>query len=237
MGACPCTAVKMQQEVQEIEEYQTAPISVNERKKKEEGVPSSSFNKRNRCNKEKSLMSTEETTTSIVDCTSLVDPKNGSSVREKNQITIGIYGAPRTGKTTLGFQMTKHKVNKYYIPSVFSEVLKTHFNYKRKKYNLTITIPKEKDEFNCSEANCFYIMFDLSNHQTFIEAKSILSKLKKFGKKIFLIGNFCEQEIAISRDEVQKLCRKSNCDFIEMSALMGVGILYLMKVTKEALIK
>ena len=72
------------------------------------------------------------------------------------------------------------------------------------------------------------VIFDVTNRETFKRATKWFSELSEFTEgrtKIILIGNKIDlPNRVISNEEASELAKKYNCDFLEVSALLGKNV-------------
>lgn len=165
--------------------------------------------------------------------------KEPTIIEDKNLIHISIYGSPKTGKTTFANRLSKRKTNSLYVPSKCTEIIKPSMRFDdldKEKYTFFITIPPSEQP-QIIKANCYYVFFDLSNPQTFIEAQNfIVTQLVKFGEPIFLIGNMSDQKSQVSKEKIARFCKSQKCFYFEISALQETGLINLMSFTKDTVL-
>ena len=224
MGNCPCECKNTIQKKEDLNIKHNSSIIHNEKEKKLEFVHSfTKYSKATTANSSLSSSPKGARKTSI-----LVDPS----------LHIVIYGSPYTGKSTFGLKLTKKKVTNYYIPSLYTEVFRTHVIQNNQFFNLILTVPKPTEHWGVLDANCYFIFFDLSNRETFLESQKILcEKLKNHNRPKFLIGNKCDKRASITNEEIMNFVNKEKCYYFEISAFMGLGLINLMKITEKSLIQ
>lgn len=156
--------------------------------------------------------------------------------QQNNAINITIYGPAESGKTTFGYKIAGKSINKFYIPSLFTEVILTSIQLDKEKCNLKFRIPVEDKIFN-PEADCCFVFFDLGSMKSFEEAKKCLEKLKQNKKLIFLIGNKCDKMIHVDEKIIKKACKEYRVHYYKISAFKGIGLVNLMFYVKKKIIK
>ena len=72
------------------------------------------------------------------------------------------------------------------------------------------------------------VIFDMTNRETFKRATKWFHELKEFAEgnpKMILVGNKIDlPNKAISNEEANDLARKYGCNFLEVSALLGINV-------------
>lgn len=167
-----------------------------------------------------------------------VHPKRTKSYQFRATFSIGVYGLSQVGKTTFCIRATKKKLDdKFYIPSVYTERYFLDVQQYNDKYNYIFIVPKSND-YNIINTDCHFVLFDLSNTESFVMAKNlVLEKLLATNKPIFFIGNKCDLAYKIPREEAVNFSKQNNLHFFETSALFGAGFLRLLKTVKNLTIK
>lgn len=155
-------------------------------------------------------------------------------IQDKSVLHITVYGGAATGKTTFGYEITRKKINDFYIPSLTNEIIRTSFFYKKQIRELVVSIPTIKNSSTIISADCYLVFFDYSNMESFFYAtKFIESKLKKFSEPIFLIGNKCDGKRIVPFEKIDQFCKDNKIQFFQISSRYSFGILNLMSSVKE----
>lgn len=150
--------------------------------------------------------------------------------KNKENFKIAIYGPSESGKTTFAIKFTKNKVSKFYIPSVFPEVIQSTILIENETQNFLFVIPTREEQTKIIQADSYFIFFDLNDKKSFNEARSFLVNYCKFlNNPVYLIGNKCDINTTVPEKEISKLCSKVGTKFFKISAQKGFGVIDLVK--------
>ena len=140
------------------------------------------------------------------------------------------------GKTSISTRFIKEKFIKIDLPNrtINTNVFQKSLDIKGKLFNLTIWDTAGEEKYHAL-APMFYrgaqgavIIFDVTNRETFKRAIRWFSELHEFAEKdtkAILVGNKIDlPNRVISSEEAIELARKYNCNFLEVSALLGTNV-------------
>ena len=118
--------------------------------------------------------------------------------------------------------------------TVNTNVFQKNIEINNKVFNLTVWDTAGEEKYHAL-APIFYrgthgavIIFDVTNRDTFQRATKWFGELKEFSEKntqMILVGNKIDlPDRVITNEEASRLARKYNCNFLEVSALLGTNV-------------
>ena len=140
------------------------------------------------------------------------------------------------GKTSISTRFIKEKFIKIDLSNrtINTNVFQKSLDIKGKLFNLTIWDTAGEEKYHAL-APMFYrgaqgavIIFDVTNRETFKRAIRWFSELHEFAEKdtkAILVGNKIDlPNRVISNEEATALAQQYNCNFLEVSALLGTNV-------------
>ena len=140
------------------------------------------------------------------------------------------------GKTSISTRFIKGQFIKIDANdrTVNTNVFQKSIEINNKVFNLTVWDTAGEEKYHAL-APIFYrgtqgavIIFDVTNRDTFQRATKWFGELKEFSEKntqMILVGNKIDlPDRVITNEEASKLARKYNCNFLEVSALLGTNV-------------
>lgn len=140
------------------------------------------------------------------------------------------------GKTSISTRFIKGKFVKIDISNrtINTNVFQKNLELNNKMFNLTVWDTAGEEKYHAL-APMFYrgahgavIIFDVTNRETFKRAKRWFSELHEFAEKntkAILVGNKIDlPNRVITNEEATELARKYDCNFLEVSALLGTNV-------------
>lgn len=170
--------------------------------------------------------------------------ENKIEIKEKKinlNKTIIICGPFESGKTSFLIRLCDDKYDDYYIPSIKNEIREKNifFGEKEVKFKFIVT-NNLKDNFH-EEINCYFVLYDVNNKQSFINAKKIFydyllndNKNRVINDKvIFFIGNKKDLIDNLNNNEVENFCLKNNIINMCISVKDNIGFVALIQKLSE----
>lgn len=170
--------------------------------------------------------------------------ENKIEIKEKKinlNKTIIICGPFESGKTSFLIRLCDDKYDDYYIPSIKNEIREKNifFGEKEVKFKFIVTNTL-KDNFH-EEINCYFVLYDVNNKQSFINAKKIFydyllndNKNRVINDKvIFFIGNKKDLIDNLNNNEVENFCLKNNIINMCISVKDNIGFVALIQKLSE----
>ena len=140
------------------------------------------------------------------------------------------------GKTSISTRFIKGQFIKIDANdrTVNTNVFQKNIEINNKVFNLTVWDTAGEEKYHAL-APIFYrgtqgavIIFDVTNRDTFKRATKWFGELREFAEKntqMILVGNKIDlPDRVITNEEASKLARKYNCNFLEVSALLGTNV-------------
>jgi len=140
------------------------------------------------------------------------------------------------GKTSISTRFITGKFEKIDLSNrtINTNTFQKSLELNNKLFNLTIWDTAGEEKYHAL-APIFYrdskgavIIFDVTNRETFKRATRWFRELNEFAEKnvkVILVGNKIDlPNREISNEEATKLAREYNCNFLEVSALLGTNV-------------
>ena len=140
------------------------------------------------------------------------------------------------GKTSISKRFITGKFEKIDLANrtINTKTFQKCIEVNNKSFNLNIWDTAGEEKYHAL-APIFYrgaqgavIIFDVTNRETFKRATKWFSELSEFAEgnpKMILVGNKIDlPDRVITNEEASKLARKYNCNFLEVSALLGTNV-------------
>ena len=140
------------------------------------------------------------------------------------------------GKTSISTRFITGKFVKIDLSNrtINTNTFQKSIEINNKLFNLTIWDTAGEEKYHAL-APIFYrdskgavIMFDVTNRETFKRATRWFRELNEFAEKnvkVILVGNKIDlPNREITNEEATKLAREYNCNFLEVSALLGTNV-------------
>lgn len=157
-------------------------------------------------------------------------------IKSHDLLHIAIYGSKASGKTTFAYKVGKKELSTNYFPTPYTEITKVRVKMNDTIYSLIFTTPFANPKI--LKSHCYYVFFDLTNINSFSDAKSfIIKNLKNCIAPVFLIGNKKDLKKVVSNDSVKSFCKENNCFYFEISALNEIDIFNLLNFSIENILK
>ena len=170
--------------------------------------------------------------------------ENKIEIKEKKinlNKTIIICGPFESGKTSFLIRLCDDKYDDYYIPSIKNEIREKNIFFGEKEFKFKFIVTNNlKDNFQ-EEINCYFVLYDVNNKQSFINAKKIFydyllndNKNRVFNNKvIFFIGNKKDLIDNLNNNEVENFCLKNNIINMYISVKDNIGFVALIQKLSE----
>ena len=152
--------------------------------------------------------------------------------KPKSNKTVIICGPVESGKTSFLLRFCEDKFEEFYIPSIQDEIKEKKFllNQRKKEFLLKFIVTNNLNDNFKDEIDCYFVIYDVSNNNSFISAQQIIqNKLQKEKNIIFFIGNKKDLKESVSATEVQNFCDKFNLINMYISVKENIGIIALMQ--------
>jgi hypothetical protein len=155
--------------------------------------------------------------------------------------TIIICGPFESGKTSFLIRLCDDKFDDYYIPSIKNEIREKNIFFGQKEFKFKFIVTNNlKDNFH-EEINCFFVLYDVNNKQSFKNAKKIfydylLNENKNSDinhKVVFFIGNKKDLIDNVNNNEVEDFCLKYNIINMCVSVKDNIGFVALIQKLSE----
>ena len=139
------------------------------------------------------------------------------------------------GKTSISTRFIQGKFIKIEVKerTINSHCYQKSIKVNNKQFDLNVWDTAGEEKYHAM-APIFYrgahgaiIIFDVTNRETFEKARKWFQELKNLEKNltIILVGNKIDlPNREISNEEAEKLAKEYNCEFFEVSALLGTNI-------------
>ena len=170
--------------------------------------------------------------------------ENKIEIKEKKinlNKTIIICGPFESGKTSFLIRLCDDKYDDYYIPSIKNEIREKNIFFGEKEFKFKFIVTNNlKDNFQ-EEINCYFVLYDVNNKQSFINAKKIFydyllndNKNRVINNKvIFFIGNKKDLIDNLNNNEVENFCLKNNIINMYISVKDNIGFVALIQKLSE----
>jgi hypothetical protein len=170
--------------------------------------------------------------------------ENKIEIKEKKinlNKTIIICGPFESGKTSFLIRLCDDKYDDYYIPSIKNEIREKNIFFGEKEFKFKFIVTNNlKDNFQ-EEINCYFVLYDVNNKQSFINAKKIFydyllndNKNRVINNKvIFFIGNKKDLIDNLNNNEVENFCLKNNIINKYISVKDNIGFVALIQKLSE----
>ena len=170
--------------------------------------------------------------------------ENKIEIKEKKinlNKTIIICGPFESGKTSFLIRLCDDKYDDYYIPSIKNEIREKNIFFGEKEFKFKFIVTNNlKDNFQ-EEINCYFVLYDVNNKQSFINAKKIFydyllndNKNRVINDKvIFFIGNKKDLIDNLNNNEVENFCLKNNIINMCISVKDNIGFVALIQKLSE----
>ena len=170
--------------------------------------------------------------------------ENKIEIKEKKinlNKTIIICGPFESGKTSFLIRLCDDKYDDYYIPSIKNEIREKNIFFGEKEFKFKFIVTNNlKDNFQ-EEINCYFVLYDVNNKQSFINAKKIFydyllndNKNRVINDKvIFFIGNKKDLIDNLNNNEVENFCLKNNIINMYISVKDNIGFVALIQKLSE----
>lgn len=170
--------------------------------------------------------------------------ENKIEIKEKKinlNKTIIICGPFESGKTSFLIRLCDDKYDDYYIPSIKNEIREKNIFFGEKEFKFKFIVTNNlKDNFQ-EEINCYFVLYDVNNKQSFINAKKIFydyllndNKNRVINNKvIFFIGNKKDLIDNLNNNEVENFYLKNNIINMYISVKDNIGFVALIQKLSE----
>ena len=133
-----------------------------------------------------------------------------------------MLGAKCVGKSNIILQFISNKFDQYYIITIFKEDFRKRITIGSNNYSMYLTITSVDQQYQGDYSSInkfvdFFIVFDISNHDSFIKVKEFSSNdiIQYIGlveddySNVLLVRNKCDiKNRKVSTQEISEFCNK-----------------------------
>ena len=144
------------------------------------------------------------------------------------QIKLIILGNQYVGKTTLLKRLIHDTFREFYMATIGVDYDRIEYNYKNNDHEIILWDTSGQDKFNFllnsyfSSVNGAFIMCDINNEESFIQAKKWIEELRIRKKNdnipiLFIANKIDYKTRCVSSNDIQKVGKEYNVKTIEIS--------------------
>ncbi|KAH0789581.1 ras-related protein Rab-13 [Histomonas meleagridis] len=154
-------------------------------------------------------------------------------MQEETLIKLLILGESAVGKSCLLLRFVDDKFNETFLTTIGIDFKVRHMEIDGKKVKLQIWDTAGQEKFKTITkayyrgANGILIVFDLTNRDSFEQTKNWMDSITEAMSDpvdIVLVGNKCDMDRKISREEAETKAKEFNVPYFETSAKENINI-------------